>query len=124
MEFVGGVVEQNELPETTARREVEEETGYTGGTLFHVGTSYPNPASHTNQVHTFLAVGGKVSQDQNLEDGETIIIEKVPLKTVIEEMSKPDSVYPAIFIAALFHVMNFIRASDNPELERLKQYIV
>jgi ADP-ribose pyrophosphatase len=123
MEFIGGGMEENESPEEAAKREVEEETGYTGGSIFHVGTSYPNPANHTNKVHTYLAVGGKISQDQNLEVGETITVEKIPLKTVIAEMSKPDSVYPAIYIAALFHAINFIRASNDPVLKHLKKYV-
>lgn len=123
MEFIGGGMEEGESPEVAAKRELEEETGYTGGSLYHVGTSYPNPANHTNQVHTFLAVGGKISQDQNLEIGETIHVEKIPFKTVIEEMSKPDSVYPALYLAALFHVMNFIRTSDDPALENLKRFV-
>ncbi len=123
MEFIGGGMEEGESPEEAAKREVEEETGYTGGAVFHVGTSYPNPANHTNQVHTYLSVGGKISQDQNLEVGETIHVEKVPFKTVIEEMSKPDSVYPAIYLAALFHTMNFIRSSSDPVLEHLKKYV-
>jgi 8-oxo-dGTP pyrophosphatase MutT (NUDIX family) len=124
MEFIGGGIETTDAsPEAAAKREVEEETGYTGGTLYHVGSSYPNPANHTNQVHTFLAVGGKIDRAQNLEEGETIIVEKIPFKTVIEEMSKPDAVYPAIYIAALFHVMNFIRASDEPVMEHLKKYV-
>jgi len=123
MEFIGGGMEENESPEEAAKREVEEETGYTGGSIFHVGTSYPNPANHTNKVHTYLAVGGKVSQAQNLEVGETIHVEKVPFKTAIEEMSKPGAIYPAIYIAALFHAMNFIRASDDPVLAHLKEYL-
>lgn len=89
----------------------------------HDGSSYPNPASHTNQVHTFLAVGGGISQEQNLEVGETIHVEKIPFKTAIEEMSKPDSVYPAIYITALFHAMNFIKSSDAPALRYLKKYV-
>lgn len=123
MEFIGGGIEDNEQPEVAAKRELEEETGYTGGSLFHVGTSYPNPANHTNKVHTFLAVGGKISQDQNLEVGETITVEKIPFKTVVEEMSKPNAVYSAIYITALFHAMNFIRASLDPTLEHLKKYL-
>jgi ADP-ribose pyrophosphatase len=123
MEFIGGGIEEGEQPKAAAKRELEEETGYTGGSLYHVGTSYPNPANHTNQVHTFLAVGGKISQGQNLEVGETITLEKIPFKTVIQEMSKPHSIYPAIYIAALFHAMNFIRASHDPALGYLKKYI-
>lgn len=124
MEFIGGGMEKTDAsPEAAAKRELEEETGYTGGSLYHVGTSYPNPANHTNQVHTFLAVGGKISQDQNLEVGETITLEKIPFKTVIKQMSKPGAVYPAIYLAALFHAMNFIRASENPALAHLKKYV-
>lgn len=123
MEFIGGSMEGNETPEVAVKRELEEETGYTGGSLFHVGSSYPNPANHTNQVHTFLAVGGGISQEQNLEVGETIHVEKIPFKTAIEEMSKPDSVYPAIYITALFHAMNFIKSSDAPALRYLKKYV-
>jgi ADP-ribose pyrophosphatase len=124
MEFIGGGMEEDESPEATAKREVEEkEAGYTGGSIFHLGTSYPNPANHTNQVHTFLAVGGKVSQDQNLEVGETIHIETIPFGTVIKEMSKPNTVYPAIYIAALFHAMNFIRNSDDSRVAHLKKYV-
>jgi hypothetical protein len=58
-----------------------------------------------------------------LEVGETIHVEKIPFKTVVEEMSKPDSAYPAIYITALFHAMNFIRASADPVLEHLKKYV-
>src|SRR3954463_5607827 len=56
-EFIGGGIEKIDAsPMEAAKRELEEEAGYTGGSYFHVGTSYPNPANHTNQVHTFLAV--------------------------------------------------------------------
>jgi len=123
MEFIGGGIEENESPKAAAERELEEESGYTGGSLFHIGTSYPNPANHTNQVHTFLAIDGSIDRNQSLEAGETITVEKIPFETLIEEMSKPNSVYPAIYIAALFHAMNFIRASDDPTLERLKKYL-
>jgi 8-oxo-dGTP pyrophosphatase MutT (NUDIX family) len=123
-EFVGGNMETTDAsPEMAAKRELEEEAGYTGGSYFHVGTSYPNPANHTNQVYTFLAVGGKIDRDQNLEASETLIVEKIPFKTAIEQMSTPGTVYPAIYIAALFHAMNFIRISSDPVLNHLKKYV-
>lgn len=123
MEFIAGCMEANEQPEAAVRREIEEETGYMGGALYHVGTSYPNPANHTNRVHSFLAVGGKIDRKQSLEIGETLLVEKVPFKTVIDKMSEPNAVYPALYLAALFHAVNFIRRSDDAALAVLKQYV-
>ena len=123
-EFIGGGIETTDVsPEEAARRELEEEAGYTGGTLYHVGTGYPNPANHRNKVHSFLAVGGKIDREQNLEVGETIIVEKIPFKTVVEQMSAPGAVYQSLYIAALFYVINFIRASSDPQLQHLKKYL-
>lgn len=124
MEFIGGGIEVTDAsPETAAKREAEEEAGYTGGTFYHVGTSYPNPANHTNKVHTYLAVGGTINQNQNLEVGETIVVETIPFETVIKEMSDPSGAYSSIYITALFHAMNFIRTSSDPGLAYLKQYV-
>ena len=122
-EFIGGGIEKTDAsPLEAAKREMEEETGYTGGSYYHVGTSYANPANHTNKVYTFLTIGGEIDRDQHLEVGETIIVEKIPFKTVITQMSSPDAVYPALYIAALFHAMNFIRTSSDPALAHLRRY--
>ncbi len=123
-EFIGGNIDTTDAsPRVAAERELEEEAGYTGGTLYHVGTGYPNPANHTNKVHTFLAVGGKIDREQTLEVGETLTVEKVPFKTVIEQMSAPGSIYQSLYIAALFYTINFIRASSDPKLQHLKKYL-
>lgn len=123
-EFIGGAIEPTDVsPMAAARRELQEETGYTGGTLYHVGTSYPNPANHTNQVHTFLAVGGGIRNTQNLEAGETIVVKKQPFDQVIASMSAPGAIYPSNYIAALFHVMNYIRTSTDPALSHLQKYV-
>lgn len=124
LEFVGGAIEVTDAsPKAAAARELKEEVGYTGGTLYHVGTGYPNPANHTNKVHTFLAIGGTITHAQDLEVGESIIIEKIPLKDVIRQMSAPDATFPCLYIAALFYAMNYIRTSSDPALQHLKPFV-
>lgn len=124
LEFIGGGIEATDAsPEAAARREAQEEAGYTGGTFYHVGTGYPNPANHTNKVHTFLAIGGDISQNQELEAGETLTIQKVPFKDVVKQMSASNTMYPSLYIAALFYAVNFIRSSQNPAVAHLKKYL-
>jgi 8-oxo-dGTP pyrophosphatase MutT (NUDIX family) len=124
LEFIGGGIEATDAsPEAAARREAQEEAGYTGGTFYHVGTGYPNPANHTNKVHTFLAIGGSINQKQELEAGETLTIQKVPFKDVVKQMSASNTMYPSLYIAALFYAVNFIRSSQNPAVAHLKKYL-
>ena len=100
MEFIDGAIEPEDAsPEAVIRRELEEEAGYTGGTIYNVGIGYPKPANHTNKVYAFLAVGGKIDGEQNLEVGESIVVEKIPFQTVLEYMREPWEVYPSIYIA-------------------------
>ncbi|MBV9249109.1 MAG: NUDIX hydrolase [Acetobacteraceae bacterium] len=71
LELPGGLVDpKDSSPENAARRELEEETGFTAPIWKPVISLYPNPATHTNRMHVFLASGAECTRPQNLDAGE------------------------------------------------------
>jgi ADP-ribose pyrophosphatase len=73
---------QCESAETAARRELEEETGYTAETLLPLATLYDNPVKETNQIHLFLAQDAYPVGAQKLDVTEEIDVVRVPLATI------------------------------------------
>ncbi|HEV3474201.1 MAG TPA: NUDIX hydrolase [Actinomycetota bacterium] len=55
LEIPAGLVEPNEDPADTARRELEEETGYRATELERLGRVYTSPGYSDEVVHLFLA---------------------------------------------------------------------
>jgi ADP-ribose pyrophosphatase len=69
----GGAMEPGESdPETAARRELEEETGYAGGWFVTLGSSYANPANQTNRSWSLLGLGVRPTASRNLDPNEEI----------------------------------------------------
>lgn len=73
-ELSAGCCEKDELPIQSAKRELLEETGYTGGEWSEYMTSCANSSSMNKITHTFLAKGVKKTTVQHLEDTEDIAI--------------------------------------------------
>lgn len=69
IEIPAGKLEKGEEPEVTARRELEEETGYTCEKLIHLVSFYTSPGFADELLHVFLAEGlsktGKVNTDED-----------------------------------------------------------
>ena len=71
LELPGGAVDPGDPNlEHAARRELEEETGFTARRWELVTSLYPNPATHTNRVHFFLALDATHARPQRLDPGE------------------------------------------------------
>lgn len=71
-EIPAGVVEAGETPLEAARRELQEETGYTGGEWEPIVTVAPNPGLMTNRCHSFLAKGVSKTSGQHLDANEDL----------------------------------------------------
>lgn len=73
-ELCAGMVDEGESPLETAKRELLEETGYSGGNWTSFGMSVPNASGTTIKCHHFLATDVKRIQRPKPEQTEDIII--------------------------------------------------
>jgi 8-oxo-dGTP pyrophosphatase MutT (NUDIX family) len=82
LETPGGLMEDGETPEHSARRELLEETGYNAEEFIRLGTVHPNPAIQTNQQHYVLAKNCRKIAEPTLDHAEDIQVRLVPLADV------------------------------------------
>ncbi|UCG25077.1 MAG: NUDIX hydrolase, partial [Chloroflexota bacterium] len=68
----GMVDETDESPMVSARRELQEETGYLADEYIHIGTVTPNPAILNNRCHTFLARNARLVSRPHMDGSEDI----------------------------------------------------
>lgn len=67
-----GYIEDDELPEVSAIRELEEETGYTSNDLIYLGSYYQDQGCSGAYNYYYLARNCEKVKDQNLDEGEFI----------------------------------------------------
>ena len=74
LELTAGTLEKGEAPDTCARRELKEETGYTAGSMKKILTMYAAPGYSNEVLHLYFATALKKG-DQSTEEDENIVIE-------------------------------------------------
>lgn len=84
LELPGGVMDAEDRdPIAAGRREFLEETGHGAREFRQVASLRPNPATHTNRVHTVLALGAAPVGVQSFDNGEEIAVELIPVPEVL-----------------------------------------
>lgn len=103
-DFPAGLVEEGEDLETAARRELEEETGYTAEEFKSLGSYYYMPGVSNVKINFFLAKGLKKEKEQNLDPTEFINVKLVPLKELVKKILDNDHRdLPSSFGILLYH---------------------
>ena len=104
LEVPAGGVETGEDPQTAALRELQEEIGFTAGTLRQLAGFWVTPGWSTEYMHVYLATDlqpASLTPDYD----ENISVERVPLSRV-NEMIQEGQINDGKSIAALLMALN------------------
>lgn len=104
VEICAGVMEEGETPEQAARRELEEETGYTGGHWMHLMSISGNASTTDNLTHCFLAKGVRPSGSRHLDATEDIDVELMTRGEVLDLLMR-DEVKQSLMAAPLWRAI-------------------
>ncbi|HRI63761.1 MAG TPA: NUDIX hydrolase [Polyangium sp.] len=92
-ELPAGVIDPGETPEQTARRELEEETGFVAEHWEHIITFNTEPARHTTLAHFYFAKGARPVSTQRVDPSEFIDV----------VLLEPKDILPAIVSGTILH---------------------
>ena len=85
LELPGGGIEPEDIsPLAAAKRELLEESGYTSENFIETGIISPNPATHNNLIHCFLAKDVELVADLKLDSTEIINVKLLPIENLIQ----------------------------------------
>jgi 8-oxo-dGTP pyrophosphatase MutT (NUDIX family) len=103
LEIPGGVIDEGEPPETAAKRELLEETGYSAGKWVFLGKSLPNPAMQNNTVYHYLALDCEKTAETDFDEHESLVTRIEPLAE-IGGLIHDGSIAPSQVVAAFYYL--------------------
>jgi ADP-ribose pyrophosphatase len=91
LELPAGSIEEGESPEECAARELVEECGLTAGSWRKLGSFWAAPDYSTEYVHAFEATELADVGIGEREEGDDLVMERLPLRGAIGELSDANS---------------------------------
>ena len=107
LEIPAGTLERGEPPDTCARRELKEETGFVCNELTKIFECYIAPGYSTEKIHFYIAKK-LVRELSNPDEDERIKVEEFPLSEVLEKIRNGE-ICDAKTICAIFRTLDFIQ---------------
>ncbi len=101
LEIPGGMIDENEKPETAARRELLEETGFSANEFVYLGKSQPNPAIQNNWIFHFLALDCEKGSETRFDEHESIVAKLVGLDE-IPRLIETEKITHSLVLAAFY----------------------
>lgn len=105
-EIVAGVCEKGEPPIVSAKRELLEETGFSGGEWHEIMTISANTSTMNNLCHCFVATGVRKTSGQHLdrtEDIEVCIMSEEDVLGLLENGGMKQSLMAAPLYKWFYH---------------------
>lgn len=100
LELPGGMVDKDEAPLETSKRELLEETGFEGEIWTGLGKVSSNPAFLTNYTHLYLTKKCRKVKEQKLDKNERINVHLMPLSQFLTMVADGD-VHHSLVVAAV-----------------------
>jgi ADP-ribose pyrophosphatase len=91
LELPAGSIEEGETPEEAAARELGEECGLTAGVWRRLGSFWAAPDYATEYVHAYEATELVDVGIGEREEGDDLVMERLPLRGVLAELSDANS---------------------------------
>jgi len=110
LEVPAGTMREGEEPEQCARRELEEEVGFSPGRMIHLASFYTAPGFCTEMMHCYLC--RDLSQTRAAPDpDERIEVEAVPIPRAAE-MARKGLIRDAKSIVSIILAEEALKAED------------
>jgi 8-oxo-dGTP pyrophosphatase MutT (NUDIX family) len=106
-----GLVEEGEKPEAAARRELLEETGYSGGEWEQLGSVASSPSLKDNWAYLFLARGVEETSAPDPDEHELVEVVKVPVGK-LRDLIRAGHIVSSSGVAAIMLALE--RLKDQP----------
>jgi 8-oxo-dGTP pyrophosphatase MutT (NUDIX family) len=116
LEIPAGLIESGETPEQAARRELEEETGYTSAEWESLGSVQANPAFLNNHCHLWLALNVEKTHPMDLDENEDIEVTELTLAEIKDEI-RAGRMLNALTLLGLSRVFDLREASQQKRFQ-------